>query len=124
LKVVGECICVYGCLCASVLVLCIFPVHQELSFPLFLVVKLVGRGIFGDMGANQPELPLAYSGIAIREVPPSFPEALHLAALQDHSRLKGLYYLVVEAGLAVFADFLNAHIRPRRETALGAYRCQ
>jgi hypothetical protein len=82
--------------------------HQQLAGPLGRVVPEGGLGIFGDVGADEPDFTFFDAGVSFVERQLAIAEAFDLAAHQLDAAFERVKNFEAVAGLAVFrneADF-------------------
>jgi hypothetical protein len=86
-------------------------VQQQLARPLALVVVAVARGVFRDVGVDQPGLAAVLGDIGLRDRAAPAAQRLDLGAGQRQAGLEGLLDEVVVPRLAVLGHHLAVQIR-------------
>lgn len=87
--------------------------QEQLALPLGFVVVYVALLVCFDVAIYQGDFALIGDGEATVEGNVVLPDGFDFRAFQDNTRLNGFEDFVLEAGLAVLTDYLNAHFATR-----------
>lgn len=85
-------------------------VHQQFAFAAWLVSGVACVFVGRDMHVHDPQFPIFHATISVREAHFACRDRFDLRAGERHSRLVGVFYMVVVVGFAVRRDELNPAI--------------